>query len=78
MKKILGVLLITTIFLVGLIWADSNGIWHRAEDVRAGVFGNDEGNGDFIFNNNLIITQNLKVKEIKAKTLGGNVEMLIG
>ncbi len=26
----------------GLIWADSNGIWHHAQDIRPGTFGEDE------------------------------------
>jgi len=78
MKKIFSALFITIILLGGLIWADTNGVWHNAEDIKAGVFGDDEENGDFIFNNNLIINQNLKVNKIQPRTLGGNVEILIG
>ena len=77
MKKILIIVGFAVIFLFGLVWADSNGVWHRAEDVRAGVFGGDEGAGTYIFNNNLIINQELRVKEIKPKTPGGNIEILI-
>lgn len=29
---------------VFVIWADTNGVWHRAEDVRGGIFGSDEQN----------------------------------
>jgi len=41
------------IFLGGFVWADTNGVWHRAEDVRLGIFGGDEqGNGtEYIFIN---------------------------
>jgi len=36
-------LMILTLFFFGsLVWADSNGIWHDAKDVRGGTFGSDE------------------------------------
>ena len=40
--------LFTTIFIflvvvfMGLVWADTNGVWHRAEDIRGGVIAQDE------------------------------------
>ncbi|MCA9496789.1 MAG: hypothetical protein KC589_07620, partial [Nanoarchaeota archaeon] len=34
----------------GIIWADSNGVWVFAEDIRPGIFGGDEGNGNYTFN----------------------------
>jgi len=49
MKKILGALLITTIFLISLVWADTNGIWHNTEDIKPGIFAVDEGYGNFVF-----------------------------
>jgi len=30
------------VFFGGLVWADSNGVWHDAKDVRGGTFGSDE------------------------------------
>ncbi len=46
----------TNIFLLlvlvfgSIAWADTNGVWTSAEDIRAGIFGGDEGGGDFVFN----------------------------
>ena len=43
MKKLLSLFTIISIILIGgIIFADSNGIWHRAEDVQGGTFGADE------------------------------------
>ena len=53
---------ILLILLTGsIVWADSNGVWTRAQDVRAGVFGADEGGGDFGFGANVNINNNLVV-----------------
>ena len=54
-KKIFGYIAILSTILtlmVGYTYADSNGIWHEAEDVRPGVFGADENGtiGSYIFN----------------------------
>lgn len=35
--------------LTGLTFADSNGVWIKAEDIRGGTFASDEGNGQFTF-----------------------------
>lgn len=36
--------IMTIIILFQFVWAvDSNGIWHEVEDVKPGIFGNDEG-----------------------------------
>ncbi|MCA9459547.1 MAG: hypothetical protein KC550_03295 [Nanoarchaeota archaeon] len=32
-----------------IIYADNNGVWLNAEDIRPGIFGNDEGNGNYSF-----------------------------
>lgn len=46
----------------GLIWAsDSNGVWHRAEDIQGGVFGEDEENQQFEFANKVDVTGSLCV-----------------
>lgn len=31
------------------VYADSNGVWIKAEDIRGGIFASDEGNGQFTF-----------------------------
>ena len=75
-----NIILLTLIFAVGFVWADTNGIWTQAEDVRAGVFGGDEGGGDYIFPNNLLIEEDLVVGgntisqsiETKSISLDGN------
>lgn len=54
-----NIIILLILVLGGFIWADTNGIWHRAEDVRAGIFGADEGSGDFTFPNNVLVIQNL-------------------
>ena len=44
------------IFLSGVGFSDTNGVWHRAEDVRSGIFGSDEGfnsSAKFIFRDNV-------------------------
>lgn len=56
-----NILILTVLFAGGMIWADTNGIWHEAEDVLAGTFGGDENGGDYAFPNNLNVTNKLKV-----------------
>lgn len=58
MKKIIKVTIMSLILVLSgisaFVWADSNGIWHEAEDVLPGTFGSDEVDGDYIFNNSKI------------------------
>lgn len=51
------------LFFIGLVWADSNGIWYVAEDVRGGVVGSDEQANTtyFGFINPVFINSNLTV-----------------
>ncbi len=59
---VMNIILFVVFIFGGLIYADSNGVWHRAEDVRAGVFGSDEITGtDYTFPNNLNVTSNVNV-----------------
>jgi hypothetical protein len=37
-----NILLLTVLFFGGFIWADSNGVWTFAKDIRGGTFGSDE------------------------------------
>ena len=55
------------LLLGGVVFADTNGIWHLAEDVRGGVFGADEGYPNYIFPRNLTVNRTLDV--------GGNFEV---
>ncbi len=56
---ITNLLLLFVIFFGGFVWADTNGVWHNAEDVRGGIFGNDEqdvtASSGFIFRNQVIL-----------------------
>ncbi len=49
-NTITNLIILSILLFGGVIWADSNGVWQRAEDIRAGIFGGDEGGGDFTFN----------------------------
>ena len=58
-----NILLLLFIFLGSIVWADSNGVWHRAEDVQGGIFGSDEQDVSasigFRFLNPLIVDNDL-------------------
>ncbi|MDA3855595.1 MAG: hypothetical protein PF569_05015 [Candidatus Woesearchaeota archaeon] len=52
MKKfLLSIILILS--LTSLVFADTNGIWNYASDVRPGVFGSDEYAGNYSFNSSV-------------------------
>ncbi len=52
-KGILLSFLFVIVFFTSLVWADANWVSHRAEDVRGGTFGDDEGDDttSYIFDN---------------------------
>lgn len=54
MKKIL-VFILLILSLTSLVFADTNGIWNYASDMRPGVFGSNEYDGEFSFKDNLTI-----------------------
>ncbi|MCB9370053.1 hypothetical protein H6501_00470 [Candidatus Woesearchaeota archaeon] len=81
-KKSFGLwALLAAVLLVagGYVYADSNGVWHRAQDVVAGQFGKDQGGGDFSFPNSVGIgtetpLTDLDVRgEILADEVGADV-----
>lgn len=49
MKKVIFVFLL--LFGINFVCADSNGIWHKVEDLREGIFGLDENSTFFEFQN---------------------------
>lgn len=59
--------ILVVFFLLGNAFADTNGVWHRAEDVNGGVFANDEDEKDFsfiglvTFNNDVFFMSNVGV-----------------
>lgn len=58
-NTITNILILSILIFGSIAWADTNGVWNRAEDVKAGVFAQDENGGDFTFPNNLYINENL-------------------
>jgi hypothetical protein len=56
--------LLLILFFGGLVWADSNGIWNEAADLRGGTIGSDEQDvtSNFTFINPVYFTQNLFYK----------------
>lgn len=73
------------LFLGSLVWADSNGVWHRAEDIQGGVFGSDEqivtSGYSFVnpvtFNDDVTIGTEIKVNTIRSNG-NGNVVIILG
>ncbi|MCA9497279.1 MAG: collagen-like protein, partial [Nanoarchaeota archaeon] len=49
----------------GIIWADSNGVWNRAEDIRGGIFGGDEqlNTVNYTFINPVYFNESVNAKE---------------
>jgi len=39
---ITNILILVFLLFGSFVWADTNGVWHRAEDVKGGIFGSDE------------------------------------
>ena len=79
LKLFLTMLLGVGIFFTGLVWADTNGVWHDAEDVRAGTFGADEGDTTtpYVFNNPVQMDNTLQVEKIEAPP-GKNLVIQLG
>jgi hypothetical protein len=49
-KKISQIIALSLLlFSVGYSAEDSNGVWHKAEDIRGGVFGSDDSTPEFFF-----------------------------
>ncbi len=58
---ITNIIILVMILFTTVSWAESNGIWVRAEDVVPGIFAQDEGKGSFTFPGNLTINQTVEV-----------------
>ena len=50
------------------LFADSNGVWLEAKDIRVGTFGSDETAGNFAFPNNLDVSNQLTTNNIISTT----------
>lgn len=57
---VINTLVLFVLVFGGIIFADSNGVWHRAEDVQGGVFGSDENVINYTFNNEVYFNSNLR------------------
>ncbi len=59
------------------VYSDSNGIWYNAEDIRAGIFGDDEnGNSNWTFNGNLKLNKDAFVmSKLGINTLNPKTEL---
>jgi hypothetical protein len=75
---ITNIVLICLLLVGGFVWADTNGVWHRAEDVRPGVFGADEEDGDYVFEDDLVIESTLETNRIENVNSGDNIVIVLG
>ena len=57
---IINTLVLFVLVFGGIIFAESNGVWHRAEDVQGGVFGSDENVINYTFNNDVYFNSYLR------------------
>lgn len=55
---ITNIVILFILIFGGIVWADTNGIWTRAEDIVAGTFGGDE-----VEHSMYIFPQDLEVKD---------------
>jgi hypothetical protein len=51
--------LVASLLLISVGYSESNGIWHKAEDIRPGIFGSDESTSGFIFQSSLSIQNSI-------------------
>ncbi|MDA3855647.1 MAG: hypothetical protein PF569_05275 [Candidatus Woesearchaeota archaeon] len=64
--------LVIIILMLGLTFADGNGIWNYAKDLRPGVFGSDEGNSSAYEFTNPLIADTFDVNDIGADIINVN------
>lgn len=65
MRKIIFSFL-AILFLAQVLYADNNGIWVDAKDIRAGTFGSDESSGNFVFPNNLNVGNTFQASQARV------------
>ncbi len=77
-----NIMLLTLILFGGLVWADSNGIWNEASDLRGGIIGSDEQDvtSNFTFINPIYFTEDLfyKNQELDLRYVNENGTELDG
>ncbi len=79
-NTISNLLILSILLFGGVIWADSNGVWQRAEDIRAGIFGGDEGGGEFTFNTTLNLNNSVYYygNELNSTFVNSNGDTIYG
>ncbi|MDA3855162.1 MAG: hypothetical protein PF569_02800 [Candidatus Woesearchaeota archaeon] len=80
-KSILAIIsLFIILFMSMFLYADVNGVWHRAEDIRGGIFGldQDEAPTDYQFINPVDFDDEITVTTIKSSNGNGNVVIQLG
>lgn len=80
-KSILAIIILFIILLMSMfVYADLNGVWHRAEDVVGGTFGLDEQDvtSNYTFINPVDFDAEIKVNTIKSSNTDGNVVIQLG
>lgn len=60
------------LLLLSSTYADTNGVWIDAKDIRSGTFGSNEGDGNFIFPNNVEVSGNFTTPIIETRDLVSN------
>lgn len=72
LEKIFLILTIL-LFSTNLVLADSNGIWHKADDIAGSIFGNDEQDktSNFSFINNVYFNQEILIHSVKSLNSNG-------
>ncbi len=71
----LCILLFTILIFSGFAYSDTNGIWHKAEDIRSGIFGLDENgqlnwtfNGSVYFNKNTLFLSRVGINTLNPQS----------
>jgi len=78
-KLKITIITLAIISLFGLVFAaDSNGIWHQAEDILGGVFGADEDVDKYVFQDPVEFNDEITVTTIKSNSATGNVVIQLG
>lgn len=73
----LNAMFLVSLIVGGIVFADTNGVWHNSEDVRSGTFGTDEADGEYVFENPVEFNNEIRVNSIKSSS-GGNVVIQLG
>ena len=70
LSKISFVIFISILLVSSFAFADTNGIWHKAEDVRPGIFGGDESyTSAYSFVNEVIFNSPIHASIINASLI---------